>query len=311
MQSRFAMDALKPSVARRSQLAGHVVHSDRGLQFRSRKSVAALVRHVNALAQNRCCGLAETYEYDRRSRPPTLRAEDLHVWKPSRSECHGRLCAAVADDLSANRSEQERVRSELARLQDELVRLEDSKQVLTKVQEMLGGTPKPAAKQRKSSKAAAVPVARGSNRKKAAGKSAAAAGRKAPKKARSPKKAGEPTWLELTTAYLGGQSELRSAAEVAALLTETHPERTVQVTVVRNSLEQGSPRGCWSIPSRGVRSSTAPPPLPQPRPVPDGQSASPFPHREALTDCVCLPLPPPHGRGLQGFSGLSAGRSVR
>ncbi|WP_411084518.1 hypothetical protein [Streptomyces sp. cmx-18-6] len=149
----------------------------------------------------------------------------------------------VADDLAANRSEQERVRSELARLQDELVRLEDSEQVLTKMQEVLGGTPKQTVKQRKGGKGATVPAARGSNRKKAAGKAAAAAGRKGSKKAVSPKKAGEPTWLELTIAYLGGQSEPRSAAEVAASLTEAHPERTVQVTVVRNSLEQGVAQG--------------------------------------------------------------------
>ncbi|MER6696206.1 MULTISPECIES: hypothetical protein [Streptomyces] len=149
----------------------------------------------------------------------------------------------VADDLAANRSEQERVRSELARLQDELVRLEDSEQVLTKMQEVLGGTPKQTVKQRKSSKGAAVPAARGSNRKTAAGKAAAAAGRKESKKTVSPKKAGEPTWLELTTAYLGGQSEPRSAAEVAASLTEAHPERAVQVAVVRNSLEQGVAQG--------------------------------------------------------------------
>ncbi|MFE9240580.1 hypothetical protein [Streptomyces sp. NPDC007007] len=149
----------------------------------------------------------------------------------------------VADDLAANRSEQERVRSELARLQDELVRLEASEQVLTKMQEVLGGTPKQTLKPSKSSKGAAVPAARGSNRKKAAGKAAVAAGRKASKKTASPKKTGEPTWLELTTAYLGGQSEPRSAAEVAASLTEAHPERAVQVAVVRNSLEQGVAQG--------------------------------------------------------------------
>ncbi|BAG16925.1 MULTISPECIES: hypothetical protein [Streptomyces] len=149
----------------------------------------------------------------------------------------------VADDLAANRSDQERVRTELARLQDELVRLEDSEQVLTKMQDVLGGMPKQTAKQRKDRKGASVPAARGSNRKTAAGKPAAAAGRKASKKTVSPKKAGEPTWLELTTAYLGGQSEPRSAAEVAASLTEAHPERTVQVTVVRNSLEQGVAQG--------------------------------------------------------------------
>ncbi|WP_329360580.1 hypothetical protein [Streptomyces anulatus] len=149
----------------------------------------------------------------------------------------------VADDLAATLSEQERVRTELARLQDELVRLQDSEQVLTKMQDVLGGAPKQAVKQGKGRKGAAVPAARSSNGKTAAGKSAAAAGRKASKKAVSPKKAGEPTWLELTTAYLGGQSEPRSAAEVAASLTEAHPERTVQVTVVRNSLEQGVAQG--------------------------------------------------------------------
>ncbi|MER7699734.1 MULTISPECIES: hypothetical protein [unclassified Streptomyces] len=155
----------------------------------------------------------------------------------------------VADDLSANRDEQERVRAELARLQDELVRLEDSEHVLTKMQEVLGGTPKQAAKQGKGRKGAAVPAARGSNSRKAAGKTAAATGPKAsekalrPKKAVTPKKAGEPTWLELTTDHLKGQSEPRSAAEVAASLTEAHPERAVQVAVVRNSLEQGVAQG--------------------------------------------------------------------
>lgn len=44
-------------------------------------------------------------------------------------------------------------------------------------------------------------------------------------------------------ACLGGQSEPRSAAEVAASLTEAHPERAVQVAVVRNSLEQGVAQG--------------------------------------------------------------------
>ncbi|MFI6951721.1 hypothetical protein [Streptomyces sp. NPDC050422] len=149
----------------------------------------------------------------------------------------------VADDLSANRGEQERVRFELDRLQDELVRLEESEQVLTKMQDVLGGAPKQTAKQGKSRKTAAVPAARRSNAKAAAGKPGAASERKAPKKSASTKKSGEATWLELTTAHLGGQGEPRSAAEVAASLTEAHPERTVQVTVVRNALEQGVAQG--------------------------------------------------------------------
>ncbi|MFE1478529.1 hypothetical protein ACFW6N_32345 [Streptomyces cyaneofuscatus] len=151
----------------------------------------------------------------------------------------------VTDDLSANRSEQERVRAELARLQEELVRLEESEQVLTKMQEVLGTTPKQTAKKGKGSKTAAVPAARRSNGKTAAGKTGTTTGRKTSKKAVSPKKPGEPTWLELATAHLTGQSEPKSAAEVSSALAEAHPERAVQVTVVRNTLEQGVAQGLF------------------------------------------------------------------
>lgn len=157
----------------------------------------------------------------------------------------------VTDDLSANRSEQERVRAELARLQDELVRLEESEQVLTKMQEVLGTSPKQTTKKGKGSKTAAVPAARRSNGKTAAGKTGTTTGRKTSKKAASPKKPGEPTWLELTTAHLTAQSEPKSAAEVSAALTEAHPERAVQVTVVRNTLEQGVAQGLFERSKQG------------------------------------------------------------
>lgn len=45
MQSRLAVDALENAVARRDSVAGCVVHSDRGSQFRSRKFRRALSRH--------------------------------------------------------------------------------------------------------------------------------------------------------------------------------------------------------------------------------------------------------------------------
>ena len=49
MKSRLAVDALTSAVARRAvegaEVAGCVVHSDRGSQFRSRKFLAALRRH--------------------------------------------------------------------------------------------------------------------------------------------------------------------------------------------------------------------------------------------------------------------------
>lgn len=46
MQSRLAVSAVESAVARRGEVAGCVVHSDRGSQFRSRKFLAALHRHA-------------------------------------------------------------------------------------------------------------------------------------------------------------------------------------------------------------------------------------------------------------------------
>ncbi len=46
MKSRLAVDALNNAVARRTEVAGCVVHTDRGSQFRSRKFVRALHRHA-------------------------------------------------------------------------------------------------------------------------------------------------------------------------------------------------------------------------------------------------------------------------
>lgn len=45
MKSKIAVDALNMAVARRGNVAGCIVHSDRGSQFRSRKFLAALRRH--------------------------------------------------------------------------------------------------------------------------------------------------------------------------------------------------------------------------------------------------------------------------
>jgi putative transposase len=45
MMSRLAVDALASAVARRGEVAGCILHTDRGSQFRSRKFVRALHRH--------------------------------------------------------------------------------------------------------------------------------------------------------------------------------------------------------------------------------------------------------------------------
>ncbi|MFJ8750004.1 hypothetical protein ACIREO_11820 [Streptomyces sp. NPDC102441] len=155
----------------------------------------------------------------------------------------------ITDDLAANRGEQDRARAELTRLQDELIQLEEGEQILVKMQEVLGGTAKPAERKGRAGKAAAsVPAARRAKGRTASKKDSSkpkprAEQRAAADETKTPKKAGEPTWRELVTGYLADQREPRSAAEVAAALTEAHPQRTTQVTVVRNTLEQGVAHG--------------------------------------------------------------------
>ncbi|MFC9941454.1 hypothetical protein [Streptomyces pratensis] len=157
----------------------------------------------------------------------------------------------IADDLAANRSEQDGARAELTRLQDELIRLEEGEQILVKMQEVLGSTGKPVARKGGNRKAAAsVPAAR-----RAKGKTSGQKGREGAKtrtrpeqkasasKAASPKEAGEPTWRELVAGYLVDQREPKSAAEVTTALVEAHPQRPAQVTVVRNTLEHGVAQG--------------------------------------------------------------------
>ena len=53
MKSRLAVTALTNAVARRGAIAGCVVHTDRGSQFRSRKFVRALARHELAGSMGR------------------------------------------------------------------------------------------------------------------------------------------------------------------------------------------------------------------------------------------------------------------
>ncbi len=45
MKAKIAVDALNMAVARRGLVAGCIVHSDRGSQFRSRKFLAAIRHH--------------------------------------------------------------------------------------------------------------------------------------------------------------------------------------------------------------------------------------------------------------------------
>lgn len=55
--------------------------------------------------------------------------------------------------------------------------------------------------------------------------------------AKAAKAAAQPTLVELIRGHLEQQSEPRSAAEISAALTQTHPDRSIKITVVRTTLE--------------------------------------------------------------------------
>ncbi|WP_404952626.1 hypothetical protein [Streptomyces sp. 147326] len=202
----------------------------------------------------------------------------------------------IASDLTTNHTAQQQTRAELHRLQQELEHLEESATVLLKMQEALGITtnptpPSPAAKP--ATKRAAVPAAR--NTKKipqpkttaapaavaapaaaptaVAAPAAAAAGEaKAPRvtrttgkneeKKETKKETNGPSWLDLVTAAISGQSEPKSAAEVADTITTAHPERKVQPAVIRNTLEQGVARGLLERTKQGRSVYYTPTPTP-------------------------------------------------
>jgi putative transposase len=58
MKSRLAVDAIENAVRMRGQVAGCIVHSDRGSQFRSRKFLRTLARHrlVGSMGRVASCG---------------------------------------------------------------------------------------------------------------------------------------------------------------------------------------------------------------------------------------------------------------
>lgn len=119
------------------------------------------------------------------------------------------------------------------------------KPVATKTTAAKTTTAKPAEPKTTATKTAAPKSA---TAKSAATKTAApktAAKTTAPKspapKSSAPKSSGpkkdQPTLVELIRLHLTEQSEPRSAAEVAAALTEAHPDRRIQTNVVRTTLE--------------------------------------------------------------------------
>lgn len=167
------------------------------------------------------------------------------------TEVASQYAAQVAGDLERNAQEQERIGADITTLQEKLTALQHDHSVLVNIQQALASTvPAPAAEStsvpspRKKTAAEPADDRRSRAEKTTASRGRAAARKPAAKKARAAKAAGKaavksdaPTLVELVRRHLAAQSEPRSAAEVAAGVNQAHPERAVQTTVVRNTLE--------------------------------------------------------------------------
>ncbi|MFJ3673593.1 hypothetical protein ACIPSE_44850 [Streptomyces sp. NPDC090106] len=147
----------------------------------------------------------------------------------------------MAGDLERILKEQERLGAEIDALQSQLADLDRDRTVLLSLQEALGTAtvaPTPDAAPRPAEKKTTTAPAKGT--KTRAKKSAPATSKARSAKKTAPAKATEPqqsSLVALAREFLAGQSEPRSAAEIAEALTRQHPDRTIKATVVRTTLE--------------------------------------------------------------------------
>lgn len=188
---------------------------------------------------------------------------------------HAQYAAQVTADLERNTKEQERIAAEIAALEEQLLVLRRDHDLLLSVQQALGveaaataaattaattaaatatpeehggsqdgqaaqvPAPRPAPAERKKrlgrKKATADKAEAGTSRTRGRRGKKAESAESAP--AASPAGAAAPTLVTLVRDYLGQQSEPRSAAEIAAALSERLPDRTVKANVVRTTVE--------------------------------------------------------------------------
>lgn len=155
--------------------------------------------------------------------------------------------AQIQADLERTAKEKERIAEELAALQEQLAGLEQDHALLVGVQQALAGASQAPAQDAEPAAAdAAAELPKAAVPKPRKPKTAPRTPKQARRKAKTTAKSGSTgtsspapasTLVELVVADLTGHSEPRSAAEVATALAQAHPDRKIQTTVVRNTLE--------------------------------------------------------------------------
>ncbi|MFI9808578.1 hypothetical protein ACIHEJ_30165 [Streptomyces sp. NPDC052301] len=160
------------------------------------------------------------------------------------TELTSQYVSQVADDLEHNVKEQQRVTGEITELKEQLATLQHDHSILVGMQQALGvaataGVPAPAGGTERRKRAAGKPTAEKAVSKRTGSRKAAsrtAADKTAVSRAAVGTTA-QPTLIDLVRLHLTGQNEPRSAAEVADALGRAHPDRGIQVKVVRTTLE--------------------------------------------------------------------------
>ncbi|MEU9993332.1 hypothetical protein AB0E10_42635 [Streptomyces sp. NPDC048045] len=159
----------------------------------------------------------------------------------------------MAEDLTRNAEEQERLSSEVAALQEKLETLRHDQALLITMQQALDSAEKADDTVSVGSAGASLPrqttpVPRSSKETPAPqdGKEKASRARKTTSKtksaptapsSRAPKGDTGPTLRDLVVGHLSQEGEPRSALDVTDALTGAHPDRGIKITVVRSTLE--------------------------------------------------------------------------
>ncbi|MEU8547650.1 hypothetical protein AB0C81_11705 [Streptomyces roseoverticillatus] len=151
--------------------------------------------------------------------------------------------ARVTADIERVSQEREQVRTEISTLQQRLETLESDHQQLLKLQATLTGEPVAAVEPSPAATTAEPEAGKKTGAKVPRPRSSqpparAQADRRGKKAAR-----GEATWGEILLSYLAEQQGPQSVAEITNGVSAAHPARTVQATVVRNTLEALVARG--------------------------------------------------------------------
>ncbi|WUH89544.1 hypothetical protein OG900_04845 [Streptomyces sp. NBC_00433] len=148
--------------------------------------------------------------------------------------------AQVAADLKRNEEEQEKVAADAAALDAKLQVLRHDRDLLLSVQRALGdeeaGIPVKTEVAQVPEQRSAASRPTSSPRRKAAATRPDTSPSSATR-TRAPSKRSKPTLVALVGEYLGQSSEPRSAAEITAALSQSHLEREIKATVVRNTVE--------------------------------------------------------------------------